>query len=409
MAAKRKERTIVLDKKKLIIGSIIGILLCVICAVFFSVKAGAVFFVGFVAVGAVRLNIHSDRWVRILRAVWLCTAIICTAEASQMIADGRHLWELRDWAGVIDVLCTASLVLVIGFIVGEIRAAWLISTFIVLLFSLVNAYVVKFRGNAMFPHDIFSAGTALTVAPEYQLFVTVIQFYGIALTLLILFSSFCISDFSTRKMKRRIPLRLEYIFLLIPVFLITIFSLHRVKIETYQNEGALLNGFLTNFSAQLLDEVRDKTPDNYSLEKIAGVENEYMQKTDVGSENAETGIASYSGRQPNIIVIMDESFADLHVLGENFNTREDDVYEAAGMELPAYNQFLLDTEKIVPAVNAKGYYSISCGDFLSFDEVSEKASDEEKQALSRYEILEYNSLFDLDNRSKVFFGTEENE
>ena len=116
---------------------------------------------------------------------------------------------------------------------------------------------------------------------------------------------------------------LEYIFLLIPVFLITIFSLHRVKIETYQNEGALLNGFLTNFSAQLLDEVRDKTPDNYSLEKIAGVENEYMQKTDVGSENAETGIASYSERQPNIIVIMDESFADLHVLGENFNTRED--------------------------------------------------------------------------------------
>ena len=100
MAAERKERTIVLDKKKLIIGSIIGILLCVICAVFFSVKAGAVFFVGFVAVGAVRLNIHSDRWVRILRAVWLCTAIICTAEASQMIADGleaeaRSVYHLR--------------------------------------------------------------------------------------------------------------------------------------------------------------------------------------------------------------------------------------------------------------------------------------------------------------------------
>ena len=85
------------------------------------------------------------------------------------------------------------------------------------------------------------------------------------------------------------------------------------------------------------------------------------------------------------------------------------VYEAAGMELPPYNQFLLDTEKIIPAVNAKGYYSISCGDFLSFEEISEKASDEEKQALSRYEILEYNSLFDLDNRSKVFFGTAENE
>ena len=92
-------------------------------------KAGTVLFIGFAVVGAVRLNVYDDRWFRILRAAWLCTAIICTAEASQMIADGRHLWELRDRAGVIDVLCTASLVLVIGVIVGEIRAAWLINVY----------------------------------------------------------------------------------------------------------------------------------------------------------------------------------------------------------------------------------------------------------------------------------------
>ena len=172
MPSERKDRTVVLDKKKLIIGLIAGALLCRVSAVFFSVKAGAALFIGFAAVGAVRLNVHSDKWFRLLRASWLCAAMICTAEASQMLADGRHLWELRNFAGVIDVLCAAILFLVIGIIVGEIRAAWLISTFMVLLFSLVNAYVVKFRGNAMFPHDIFSAGTAITVVHEYQLFVT---------------------------------------------------------------------------------------------------------------------------------------------------------------------------------------------------------------------------------------------
>ena len=50
-----------------------------------------------------------------------------------------------------------------------------------------------------------------------------------------------------------------------------------------------------------------------------------------------------------------------------------------------------------------------CGLSLSFDEASEKASDEEKEALNRYEILEYDPLFDSDNRSKEFFGTEESE
>ena len=102
---------------------IAGALLCVVSTLFFSVKAGAAFFLGFAAVGAVRLNIHSDRWFRILRAVWLCTAAICKSEASQLLADGRHLWELRRLAGVIDVLCAAILFLTIGIIVGEIRAA----------------------------------------------------------------------------------------------------------------------------------------------------------------------------------------------------------------------------------------------------------------------------------------------
>ena len=521
----------------------------------------------------------------------------------------------------------------------------------------------------MLPQDIFSAGTALTVAHEYKLFVTVIQFYGMALILLIFFSSFCISDFSTRQVKRRIPLRLVYGILLIPAFLAAIPGLRGIKIETWHNEGAVYNGFLANYSAQILDEVRDKTPENYSPEAITELENKYIKKSAADSGNTGAGKAGDSCRKPNIIVIMDESFADLHVLGEKFNTKEeitpfynglsenvikgyalssvfgggtanseyefltgntmgylsegatvyqlylndysfsmashlencgyrciathpfsrkgwsrtkawpylgfesitfmeeypqkdlvrdyisdreafeyiaglcdkkeDDrplfifsvtmqnhggydytgngrtpiaelenydhdypdaeqylglihetdtalqwlieyfkesdedtvlcffgdhlpnlnqsfytethdgifetlaeqelqqtvpffvwanydieekevpltslnylsnyVYEAAGMEMPPYNQFLLDTEKIIPAVNAKGYYSISCGDFLSFDEVSEKASDEEKQALSRYEILEYNSLFDSDNRSEVFFETSGNE
>ena len=53
----------------------------------------------------------------------LCGSYLHGRSFSQMLADGRHLWELRGRAGVIDVLCTAILFLTIGIIVGEIRAA----------------------------------------------------------------------------------------------------------------------------------------------------------------------------------------------------------------------------------------------------------------------------------------------
>lgn len=75
------------------------------------------------------------------------------------------------------------------------------------------------------------------------------------------------------------------------------------------------------------------------------------------------------------------------------------VYEAAGIPFPAYNQFLIELEEVVPAINANGYYSATQGGFLTFDQ----AEGEEAEWLCRYEILQYNSLFDRENRSDELF------
>lgn len=71
----------------------------------------------------------------------------------------------------------------------------------------------------------------------------------------------------------------------------------------------------------------------------------------------------------------------------------------AGIELPAYNQFLADLMEVIPAVNSRGYYSVSAGGFLHLDE----ATGEEADWLNKYGILQYNSMFDRKNRSGVFF------
>lgn len=74
------------------------------------------------------------------------------------------------------------------------------------------------------------------------------------------------------------------------------------------------------------------------------------------------------------------------------------VYAAAGLPLPAYNQVLLQYQRVVPVLNSQGYYSADAGRFLPLAE----ASGEEAAALRQYWQLEYNALFDVKNRLPMF-------
>ena len=73
--------------------------------------------------------------------------------------------------------------------------------------------------------------------------------------------------------------------------------------------------------------------------------------------------------------------------------------ERAGIELPAYNQFLSDMMEVVPAINARGYYSKTEGKFIHIEE----AQGEEAEWIRDYEILQYNNMFDRKGKSEVFF------
>lgn len=76
------------------------------------------------------------------------------------------------------------------------------------------------------------------------------------------------------------------------------------------------------------------------------------------------------------------------------------LLDAAGIELPPYYQFLRDTEEIIPAINAYGYYSKSKGCMIPLAE----AEGEEAEALQRYSYVQYNNMFDAKNRNELFFG-----
>lgn len=73
--------------------------------------------------------------------------------------------------------------------------------------------------------------------------------------------------------------------------------------------------------------------------------------------------------------------------------------ERAGLPLPAYNQFLMDLMEHIPAINSRGYYSLSAGGYKYFNE----AEGEEAEWINKYETLQYNNLFDLKEQSALFF------
>ena len=75
------------------------------------------------------------------------------------------------------------------------------------------------------------------------------------------------------------------------------------------------------------------------------------------------------------------------------------VMQKAGIELTPYQKFLRDMREIVPAMNGRGFYSYTNGKFIHYAD----AKGDERLWLQKYRILQYNSLFDQENHSTVFF------
>ncbi len=73
--------------------------------------------------------------------------------------------------------------------------------------------------------------------------------------------------------------------------------------------------------------------------------------------------------------------------------------ERAGFDLPPYHQFLSEFMEVVPAINSQGYYSLEDDRYLHIED----ATGEEAKWIEQYRLLQYNNLFDVFNRSDVFY------
>lgn len=220
--------------------------------------------------------------------------------------------EVRSFAQFCNVVLFELVAWILIFLTGRVRAGLWVEAAAAMLFGIANAYVVRFRTNPLVPWDILSWRTAAGVAGNYDftpdkrmvivtlIFLALIAVIGLVKTGIMKFAFW----------KRLIPAAAAVLAL--------VFFARTLQQESFQNSHRLYNKLFTPVYMTNVDGIAvtfvmnmaymsiDK-PQHYSVAEARGIL----------SENAgDDGMQQERASLPNIIVVMNESFADLSVLGD---------------------------------------------------------------------------------------------
>lgn len=223
--------------------------------------------------------------------------------------------EMFQKYGQFNLVWYALIYLFVYTILRNSRITIIICNILIYIVSLVNYLVYTFRGNPILPSDILAWKTGMSVASNYNVSFT--QGFLIAtLIMLILFmlaSKLADSDSKLSMINRAAGFAI-YLILSISVFIIffrTDFISTKIWVldffapkYTYCSYGTVF-GFVANVEA--LD---TKEPDGYSAIKVE------KAFSDIEESKAASKV------KPNIIVIMNEAFSDLSMIG-NYETNMD--------------------------------------------------------------------------------------
>ncbi len=236
--------------------------------------------------------------------------------------------EVRFMAGFFNILLFELIAWIIYFFTGRAKWALRVVFALSMIFGLVNHYVMLFRSTPFVPWDIFSIGTATSVASNYDFTLNVnvvaVTIIFAALIILVHFVNF--------------KIELKFWFRLIPTaisMIVLCLFVSALQDEDFQTNNYLypflftpaymtkVNGMAVTFVMDLKFVAVNK-PSGYSTEKAQELLNEYADESD-GDNQADSNNTKnndMSEELPNIIVVMDEAFSDLSVLGD-FDTNTD--------------------------------------------------------------------------------------
>lgn len=230
--------------------------------------------------------------------------------------------EVRPWAQLFNLLLFELIAGILFCFTGRLRLSYRIEAAAAMLFGIANAYVVRFRTNPIVPWDIFSWRTAASVADNYDFTpdtrMVVVTLIFLALIAVLQPVKLKIGQFAL--WKRCIPGGML-------VAVLVIFS-GILQQESFQNSHRLYNKLFTPVFMTQVDGIPVTfvmnlaymsigKPSGYSVKESQEVLASYEQDA---KELQEDG--GSDGELPNIIVVMNEAFADISVLGDLKTNRD---------------------------------------------------------------------------------------
>lgn len=243
------------------------------------------------------------------------------------------LAEVRQEAQWFNILIFELIAWTLYLLIGRMTTALRIELALALAFGLTNHYVMAFRSTPFVPWDLLSVRTAASVAQNYDFTPTPRM-----IVVTVLFVLLMVAVRVLRKVPRiKLPIRLGSAVLCGLALCLFVNTLQQ---ETFQNKHYLypflftpaymtkVNGMVVTFAMDLAYVAVDK-PEGYSaeeaqktLEQYGNTDNVFADDEENTNDSKNRGEDANNKDLPNIIVIMDEAFSDLSVVGD-LETNED--------------------------------------------------------------------------------------
>ncbi len=202
---------------------------------------------------------------------------------------------------------------------GRLKISVSFLVFIFLIFGTINCFILEFRGDALYAGDFLAIGTAAEVASGYKIIFGSNTFIAIVMLVTILI---CVFHMTQRTLFKN-GLKARLVSIVVVIVCVFGFSASNPSQFLY-SWSSKLNHYLVAFSVNII-QMHQPAPKNYSLESVRGIieNNQDTQKgnlkprrNNIGEGNGENVVEAADIKHPTVIVIMNESFSDLSVLGD---------------------------------------------------------------------------------------------
>lgn len=258
--------------------------------------------------GGKSLSIELNEKLNALWAVLILAAASCiTTYTIQYILLVSNLREkITNQKIFLNICCVFVVYLAVQIFTNHVARTCIISHLLLFILAGVNYFVYDFRGNELIFGDWRSLSTGISVASNYQFRLDAQAVNAILLTVV------CIAWISGIKIRfhRKWIMRAVCLSFIILTSVYIADKTEFTVTETWEQKGSYRNGFLLNFVLSIRDSFVEK-PEDYTAEAVADIVKDYPVKESEAIE-----------KKPTVIAIMDESFADLGVLGELFTNEE---------------------------------------------------------------------------------------